>query len=316
MAIPSNILTLLAGVAITCLSLWYGQNHGLLPTAAANDAPLVDGLFNTMMTIATGLFLLVQGLIFVTLWRFRRQPNDATDAAPVHGNLALEILWTGIPVVIVLGLSVYSFSVYTTMGGLSVGHGGGSHMAHAHPSSAAIAAELPSSTAEETADMPRVSAGLGTPTAQQPDVTVNVKGLQFAWIFNYPDQNIIAGELHLPLGKSVQLDIEAQDVIHAFWVPQFRLKQDAIPGEQTRLQFTPTQVGTFPIICAELCGSYHGAMRSQVIVETPEDYDRWIQSQTATATVLPSRLEEATAALDLQVAPEHIHHLHQLAASL
>ncbi|ABB58632.1 cytochrome c oxidase subunit II [Synechococcus elongatus] len=315
MAIPSNILTLLAGVAITCLSLWYGQNHGLLPVAAATDAPLVDGLFNTMMTIATGLFLLVQGLIFVILWRFRRKPNDVTDAAPIHGNLALEILWTGIPVVIVLGLSVYSFSVYTTMGGLSVGHGGG-HMAHAQPRDSAIAAELSSDSLQDSKSTPRVSAGLGAPTEALPDVTVNVKGLQFAWIFNYPSHNLIAGELHLPLGKSVQLEIEAQDVIHAFWVPQFRLKQDAIPGERTRLQFTPTQLGTYPIVCAELCGSYHGAMRSQVIVETPEDYDRWIQSQTTTAAVVPSRLETATAALDLQVEPEHLHHLHQLASSL
>ncbi|WP_338460778.1 cytochrome c oxidase subunit II [Synechococcus elongatus] len=276
----------------------------MLPTAAANDAPLVDGLFNTMMTIATGLFLLVQGLIFVILWRFRRQPNDATDAAPVHGNLALEILWTGIPVVIVLGLSVYSFSVYTTMGGLSVGHGGGSHMAHAHLEMLRSRQSFLVLLQKKQLTCHEFRPGLGTPTAQQPDLTVNVKGLQFAWIF-YPDQNIIAGELHLPLGKSVQLDIEAQDVIHAFWVPQFRLKQDAIPGEQTRLQFTPTQVGTFPIICAELCGSYHGAMRSQVIVETPENYDRWIQSQTATATVLPSRLEEATAALDSSCTRTH-----------
>lgn len=316
MAIPSNILTLLAGVAITCLSLWYGQNHGLLPEAAATDAPLVDGLFNTMMTIATGLFLLVQGLIFVILWRFRRKPDDPTDAAPIHGNLALEILWTGIPVVIVLGLSVYSFSVYTTMGGLSVGHGGGSHMAHAHQSGAAIAAELPTGESSADNNLPRVSAGFGATSEQMPDLTIDVKGLQFAWIFNYPQEGLIAGELHLPVGKDVQLNIEAQDVIHSFWVPEFRLKQDAIPGEQTRLRFTPTQVGTYPIVCAELCGSYHGAMRSQVIVDTAEDYDRWIQSQVATAPIPSSRLEQATVALNLDVKSEHLDHLKHIAASL
>ena len=106
---------------------------------------------------------------------------------------------------------------------------------------------------------------------------MNVTGLQFAWLFNYPNSGVVSGELHVPLGKDVQLNIAAQDVIHSFWVPQFRIKQDAIPGEETQLRFTPTKTGTYSVVCAELCGGYHGAMRTQLIVHTPEEYDAWLQ---------------------------------------
>jgi cytochrome c oxidase subunit 2 len=66
-------------------------------------------------------------------------------------------------------------------------------------------------------------------------------------------------------------------VIHAFWVPEFRLKQDVIPGQTTVLTFTPTRPGSYPIVCAELCGPYHGGMRSTVVVHEPEAFDDWVQ---------------------------------------
>ncbi|HEY9640087.1 MAG TPA: cytochrome c oxidase subunit II, partial [Coleofasciculaceae cyanobacterium] len=117
MKIPSTILTMLAGIALTLVSLWYGQNHGLMPTEASSDAALVDGLFNTMMTIGTAIFLLVWGVLIICLFKFRRRPGDETDGPPVEGNIPLEIVWTAIPVVIVLVLGVYSFDVYNNMGG-------------------------------------------------------------------------------------------------------------------------------------------------------------------------------------------------------
>jgi cytochrome c oxidase subunit II len=85
----------------------------------------------------------------------------------------------------------------------------------------------------------------------------------------------------------VQLNIAAQDVIHSFWVPQFRLKQDALPGQPTELRFVATKIGTYPVVCAELCGSYHGSMRTQLVVETPEDYEAWlVENQVAQAAGL------------------------------
>jgi cytochrome c oxidase subunit 2 len=125
----------------------------------------------------------------------------------------------------------------------------------------------------------RLKYGIGEPSQElgkPADLVINVTGIQFAWLFNYPDSNITAGELHVPVGKDVQLVLSAQDVIHSFWVPQFRLKQDAIPGVQSELRFVATKPGTYPVVCAELCGSYHGGMRSQVIVHTPEEFDQWL----------------------------------------
>jgi cytochrome c oxidase subunit II len=112
-----------------------------------------------------------------------------------------------------------------------------------------------------------------------PELVVNVTGLQYAWIFTYPDTNVTSGELHVPTGREVKLNISANDVIHAFWVPEFRLKQDAIPGRQTELRFTPSKIGAYPVICAELCGAYHGVMKTRVLVEAPSDFNDWLQSQ-------------------------------------
>jgi cytochrome c oxidase subunit 2 len=120
-------------------------------------------------------------------------------------------------------------------------------------------------------------------------VTVNVTGLQYAWLFNYPGDNITTGELHVPAGTDVQLNIEAQDVIHSFWLPQFRIKQDALPGQMSQLRFTATRTGTYPIVCAELCGAYHGAMRSQIIVHEPEEYEQWLaENRVAAGTEQPT----------------------------
>jgi cytochrome c oxidase subunit 2 len=109
---------------------------------------------------------------------------------------------------------------------------------------------------------------------------VDLTALQFAFIFHYPDANITSGELHIPVNQPVELRMKANDVIHAFWVPQFRLKQDVIPGQQTILTFTATRPGTYPVVCAELCGPYHGGMRSSVVVHDPEDYNAWLKKNT------------------------------------
>lgn len=284
MKIPSNITTLIAGIVLTLVSLWYGQNHNLLPEAVSEEAPLVDGLFNMMMTIATGLFLIVQCVLIYSLFKFRKRPNDPTDGPPIHGNVPLEILWTAIPAVIILIVGVYSFEVYNSMGGLDpmAAHGTMAH--HSKMSGAAIAATLPDNTNPNPNPPTKIALGVGASPEEQgqtPDLNINVTGLQFAWLFNYPDTGVTAGELHVPVGREVKLNISANDVIHAFWVPEFRLKQDAIPGRETQLRFTPKKPGTYPVICAELCGSYHGAMKTQVIVETPEEFDTWIQSQIA-----------------------------------
>ncbi|OBQ35203.1 MAG: cytochrome C oxidase subunit II, partial [Anabaena sp. MDT14b] len=127
MKIPNAIWTLLIGIVLTLASLWYGQNHGLLPVAASDEAPLVDGLFNTMMTVSTGIFLIVEGVLIYAVIRYRRRAGDNADGPAIEGNVPLEILWTAIPAIIVIGISLYSFDVYNNMGGFDP------HSAHAAP---------------------------------------------------------------------------------------------------------------------------------------------------------------------------------------
>jgi len=110
---------------------------------------------------------------------------------------------------------------------------------------------------------------------------VNVTAQQFAWSFTYPEaNNLTTGTLMLPLGRSVLLTFTAKDVIHSFWVPEFGQKQDTVPGIHPTLHITPDRLGTFPVICTELCGLGHALMRTTTTVMTPAAFASWIKSQT------------------------------------
>ncbi len=274
MKIPSPILTLLLGIFITLASLWYGQNHGLMPVAASSEAELVDGLFDVMMTIGFGLFLLVGGALLVAAVRFRRLDGDEGDGEHLEGNIPLEIVWTAIPAVVVLGISIYSFDIYTRMGGLDL-------MNHSMAPTAASSVQVAYAPGEGSMPlMSDASAGMGAMpgTDENAVLSVAVKGLQYAFIFTYPN-GIVDGELHIPVNQPVELNLNAQDVLHAFWLPEFRIKQDMIPGQETKLVFNAIREGTYPVVCAELCGPYHGGMRTQIIVESPEGYETWVNSR-------------------------------------
>lgn len=314
--IPVSLWTLVAGIVVTAFSVWIGQTHTLLPVQASQQAPLVDGFFNIMFTIAIALFLIVEGTILFFLVKFRRRRGDDTDGVPVEGNVPLEIFWTAIPSVIVIGLGIYSVDVFNQMGGFEPGSHAHSPAHVAHASGSAIAATLNDTAAPTTA--PSIGIGASKNQSKPADLVVNVRGMQYAWIFDYPNNGVTTGELHVPIGADVQLNLSAQDVIHSFWVPQFRLKQDALPGIATELRFTATKTGTYPVVCAELCGGYHGSMRSQVIVHTPEDYDRWLtESQVAQKQDLHQAVAVNPAELSTAefLAP-HIHNMGVSAATI
>ncbi|MGD2058429.1 MAG: cytochrome c oxidase subunit II [Anaerolineales bacterium] len=203
----------------------------LLPAQASERAVVVDQLFRFMMGIAAVIFLIVEGALVYAVLRFRQKPGDESDAAPIHGNNTLEVVWTLIPAVIVAVIGVYSYRVLTDV--------------------------------ERVPDDPLV---------------VRVIGQQFVWQFEYPGSDVTSTVLHLPVDRPVQFQIESRDVIHSFWVPQFRVKRDATPGQIDELVITPSQIGRYPIRCAELCGPGHAAMVSEVVVESPEDFQAWIDA--------------------------------------
>jgi cytochrome c oxidase subunit 2 len=109
--------------------------------------------------------------------------------------------------------------------------------------------------------------------------TVDVTGQQFAWSFGYPAERIKrAGELHLVKDVPYHIKIHSEDVLHSFWVPEFRLKKDAVPGMTTDVRVTPSREGRFALVCAELCGLGHPTMRAPVKVESQAAFDRWAAS--------------------------------------
>jgi cytochrome c oxidase subunit II len=109
---------------------------------------------------------------------------------------------------------------------------------------------------------------------------VNVIAQQFFWTYSYPEfGNKRSAVLRLPVDRSVVLTMTSKDVIHSFWVPEFRQKQDVVPGIHPTLHITPTEVGSYPVICTELCGLGHALMRSRTIVMKPENFTRWARSR-------------------------------------
>jgi cytochrome c oxidase subunit 2 len=113
---------------------------------------------------------------------------------------------------------------------------------------------------------------------------IDVTAAQFAWSFGYPEQgDIRSGELVLPLGRSVELNLRAKDVIHSFWIPEMGQKQDAVPGIATRLVITPTKLGEYAVVCTELCGLGHATMRAFARVVPESEFEQWVEEQRSGA---------------------------------
>ena len=261
------IYTISISLLIIIGGIWAVDNLNLLPVVASSNAPIYDELFKVLFVIGIILFVGMTGLVIYSLIRFRKKPGQVGDGIALEDNLPLEIFWTAVPAIVVLFVGLYSYDIYERMGGMQ-SLSTNSHDHHSMNSGG------------------RVWGGIGL-TSQDaiernslPMINVDVTALQFAFLFNYPEGEIVSGELHVPRGQPVSLKMESKDVIHAFWVPEFRLKQDVIPGQPTVINFTPTKTGKYPIICAELCGPYHGGMRSTVVVEEPEEYQAWFKQNS------------------------------------
>ena len=249
--------------AIISISFWIGFNINLLPEEASINAPIYDELFRILFIIGLILFLGMTILVIYSLFKFRKKSGEIGDGIALEGDLKLEIIWTIIPSIIVLIVGLYSYNIYDRMGGMN---------------------ELNNHHQIKNLKSEKIWAGINqvSNTNGTNNPLVEVSAMQFAFLFNYPKGDFISGELHVPVDKTVSIKMESKDVIHAFWIPEFRIKQDVIPGQPTILNFTPTKVGKYPIICAELCGPYHGGMRASIVVEDPSDYEEWFNQNKKT----------------------------------
>ncbi|MDI9546227.1 MAG: cytochrome c oxidase subunit II [Chloroflexota bacterium] len=139
-------------------------------------------------------------------------------------------------------------------------------------------------------------------TRAAPDeITVNVTGFQWSWLFEYPDSGVASNELVLPVDRAARMDMTSRDVIHSFWIPEMRVKQDLVPGMTTTLRFTPSVTGEYTVDCAELCGLSHYSMVAPVRIVEQAEYEQWLAERTAgTAPALAQTGDETDADTDVE----------------
>lgn len=231
----------LAGIALGLSIDWF-------PTAASTEAAPIDTLYDVLMAISVPVFVLVTTIVLFAAWRFRMQPGEEDlDGPPTHGHTTVEIIWTAIPSIIVAVLCVYAATVLSDVTAAK---------ANAH--------------------------------------RITGYGQQFAWSWEYTGEGgkkFISEQLYVPCrpttsnageggackSEQIAFDLKAVDVLHSFWIPQMRMKQDLVPGIVTHVNVEPNRLGSYPVVCAELCGIGHSAMRSTIHVVTPAQYDAWLK---------------------------------------
>ena len=211
-----------------------------LPENVSTFGGEIDSLFYLIYYITGAAFILVTVLMVLFLILYRHR--EGRRATYSHGNTALEITWTIIPAIILVALSFMSVSSW------------GKIKSHAPPS----------------------------------DFQVQVTAKQFNWEIVYPgpdgkfdtaDDLQVDNELHVPVNRAVHVFLASKDVIHSFFLPQLRLKQDAVPGRVIQAWFQATKTGRYEIPCAELCGFGHSGMLGYLTVHSPEEYGKWVKEQ-------------------------------------
>ena len=221
-----GLVASILGIALALLIDWF-------PVPASEQAGPIDTLWDVLLIASVPVFVLVETIVLYCAIKFRMRPGEELrDGPPIHGNTKLEVIWTAIPAILLVGLCTYAYVVLTDI--------------------------------EDEA-------------AASETLNVRVVGEQFTWTFYYEGEGgdeVASPQLYLPPNTPVDFTVQSKDVIHDFWVPAFRMKIDAVPGIDTHLRVTTTdRLGEFPVVCAELCGLGHSAMRQSAHVVSREDYD-------------------------------------------
>ncbi len=251
------------------------------PAPETKQAKEIFVLYAIVLGMGAVVFVAVEGFILYSIVRYRRR--DDRLPTQIHGNNMIELVWTAIPTVIVLVLFVLSTLTLNSIEARSA----------------------------------------------SPGVTVEVDAFQWQWTFHYLDGDadatndlsitgtqVITPVMVVPVGEPIHLILRSNDVIHAFYVPQFLVKRDVIPVSEGRapntLEFTVSDVGTYAGQCAEFCGDLHARMTFRVQAMTRADYDAWYAAALAGATPAPSVSPGGTA---LEITADDIAFaVHQLTA--
>jgi cytochrome c oxidase subunit 2 len=244
----------LAAAGATPASVWNSffpvHNEG----GVTDRSESVQGLYDIVFYIAVAIFLIVEGLIVWSAFRYRRKPTDTELPPQTHGNNLVEVIWTVIPTAIVLFLFALSWQTLNTV-------------------DATVPADV-----HVRAVAARFQWSFEYLDGEAADAKV---------LFT---QSLPVGEtggLVLPVGEPVTVDLRSTDVIHAFYVPKFLFKRDVVPGKTNTFNFTVEEPGTYRGQCAELCGAFHGSMLFEVHAISRAEYDTWLADQVAKANATP-----------------------------
>jgi cytochrome c oxidase subunit 2 len=203
------------------------------------------------------------GVVSVMLWVMlfnRAEKYDDTDAVPIEGNTRLEVIWTAVPFVLVMAIAFYTIQATSELGVLGP-------MEHIHPRD----------QQEELGGFP----GDRLPTEQ-----VEVIARQWSWEFRYPASDVSSTELHLAVNQPLTFRLVSEDVLHGFYIPAFRIKQDVIPGRAINLNITPTREGVYRLRDSQFSGTWFAANQSNVVVESEEAHRAWLE-QAARSPLQP-----------------------------
>lgn len=234
---------LIVGVIASALGIALGLAINWFPPAASTQADGIDTLWDVLIIASVPIFVLVTVIVAFSVINFRMRPGEeGIDGPPIHGNTRLEVIWTALPAIVIVGLVTYA---YITLRDIE---------------------QAPAAGRERV---------------------VKVWGEQFAWTFEYNEggRRFKSAQLYLPAAESVKFEVRSKDVIHDFWVPDFRMKIDAVPGITTSYRVTPKEsaIGRHAIVCAELCGLGHAFMRQTAHVMSKADFAAWVQKASAPA---------------------------------
>jgi cytochrome c oxidase subunit II len=248
-----GFLFLMVPVLGVGLFAWAPFNNHWLPKDVSSHGHEIDHLFNFILGLTGVVFVITEMLLFWFIWRY----DAATNTSPVkftHGSHNLEIVWTILPAATLLFIAIYQMNAWTD-----------------------IKLNKP--------DMP---------------YTVEVTARQFEWRLRYPGADGELGtpddlhhvnELHVPVDEMVLVKLDSADVLHDFFLPHLRIKQDAVPGTSIPVWFKATEVGEHDLVCAELCGWGHYKMKGRIIIQERPAYEKWLaelrKKQTATGDPEP-----------------------------
>ncbi|QDL06776.1 cytochrome c oxidase subunit II [Brasilonema octagenarum UFV-E1] len=256
-----TLLAIFVGVIILTSHAMGQQAYHWLPIAAAAEAEPVGHLFSFLVTLGTIVFLSVMGVLVYSILFYRA--SDTSDAPAIRGNLKLEITWTVIPILLVIWIAGYSYNIYQRMNIL-----GSLPLVHLHLLESPAYAETGSSN-------------------MQPTEQIEVIAKQWSWSFHYPSQNVTSTELHIRVNRPVHLMLKSEDVVHGFYVPNFRIKQDIVPNQTIAFKFTPNRIGQYQLHDSQFSGTYFALMEANVFVDSPERYNQWL-AQAATRPSVPA----------------------------